>query len=179
MKHTSFYRTSNPALSPLKKHINTSQQEHLNGETYKLSLLACKGDYVVLVKEVPFSTSSLNHNNAFILDTASKVFLFSGCNSSIQEGVWRLFLFNTSKRTSIGKQCAVATVEDGKFVGDPEVGELWILFGGYAPVLQDPPPPSVQKQPATPLVIISKRSHIFQPISFNQHETFSKIFSLL
>ncbi|KAM1414217.1 hypothetical protein ACFX2I_006021 [Malus domestica] len=151
----------------------------------KSALLACKGDYVVLVKEVSFSPSSLNYNDAFILDTASKVFLFSGCNSSIQEGAKALEVVlvqhikeNKHRETMRGGNCSAA--EDGKFVGDPEVGELWILFGGYAPVLQDPPPPpSVRKQPATPLVIVSKRSHIFQPISFNQHETFSKIFSLL
>lgn len=30
-------------------------------------------------------------------------------------------------------------VEDGKFVGDAEVGEFWNFFGGYAPIPKDPP----------------------------------------
>lgn len=30
-------------------------------------------------------------------------------------------------------------VEDGKFVGDSDVGEFWSLFGGYAPIPREPP----------------------------------------
>ena len=30
-------------------------------------------------------------------------------------------------------------VEDGKFVGDSDVGEFWSLFGGYAPIPRDSP----------------------------------------
>lgn len=37
-------------------------------------------------------------------------------------------------------------VEDGKFVGDSDVGEFWSLFGGYAPIPRDPP--SVQESVA-------------------------------
>lgn len=32
-----------------------------------------------------------------------------------------------------------SAAEDGKFVGDPDVGEFWSLFGGYAPIPKDSP----------------------------------------
>ncbi|KAM1697997.1 hypothetical protein ACFX14_029174 [Malus domestica] len=142
-----------PCIIPIEGAYRT-QQERLNGETYKVSLLACKGDHVVHVKEVPFSRSSLNHNDVFILDTASKIFLFSGCNSSIQERAKGLEVVQYIKENKHQEKCEVATVEDGKFVGDPEVGEFWSLFGGYAPIPQDPPS-SVQEKPETPFVKLS------------------------
>lgn len=37
-------------------------------------------------------------------------------------------------------------VEDGKFVGDSDVGEFWSLFGGYAPIPRELP--SVQESVA-------------------------------
>lgn len=42
-----------PCIIPIEGAYRT-QQERLNGETYKVSLLACKGDHVVHVKEVRF-----------------------------------------------------------------------------------------------------------------------------
>lgn len=30
-------------------------------------------------------------------------------------------------------------VDDGKFVGDSDVGEFWSFFGGYAPIPRDVP----------------------------------------
>ena len=41
--------------------------------------------------------------------------------------------------------------EDGKFVGDSDVGEFWSLFGGFAPIPRDSPS-SVQKQSDAPSV---------------------------
>lgn len=35
--------------------------------------------------QVPFSRSSLNHDDVFILDTKEKIFQFNGANSNIQE----------------------------------------------------------------------------------------------
>ena len=40
-------------------------------------------------------------------------------------------------------------VENGKFVGDSDVGEFWSLFGGYAPIPRDSP--SVQESEAPPV----------------------------
>ncbi|KAK1589367.1 hypothetical protein Q3G72_033273 [Acer saccharum] len=48
-----------------------------------------------------------------------------------------------------GGKSEVATIEDGKFVGDPDVGEFWSFFGGYAPIPRDSPS-AVQQQPDTP-----------------------------
>ncbi|KAJ4725601.1 Villin [Melia azedarach] len=132
-KFLSYFR---PCIIPIEGKFS-SQSGQLNGETYKISLLTCKGDHAVHVKEVPFSRSSLNHNDVFILDTASKIFLFSGCNSSIQERAKALEVVQYIKEDKHGGKCEVATIEDGKFVGDPDVGEFWSLFGGYAPIPRD------------------------------------------
>ncbi|XP_011032128.1 PREDICTED: villin-1-like isoform X1 [Populus euphratica] len=127
-----------PCVIPIEG-VFSSDSGQLNGESYKISLLTCKGEHVVSVKEVPFSRSSLNHNDVFILDTASKIFLFSGCNSSTQERAKALEVVQYIKENKHGGTCEVATVEDGKLVGDPEVGEFWSFFGGYAPIPRDSP----------------------------------------
>ncbi|PNY10731.1 villin-1-like protein [Trifolium pratense] len=126
-----------PCLIPIEG-VFTSKQGNLNGE-YQVSLYTCKGDYVVHVKEVPFIRSSLNHEDVFILDTALKIFLFSGCNSTIQERAKGLEVVQYIKDNKHGGKCEVATIEDGKFVGDSDVGEFWSLFGGYAPIPREPP----------------------------------------
>lgn len=143
-KFLSYFR---PCLIPIEG-VFTSKQGNLNGE-YQVSLYTCKGDYVVHVKEVPFLRSSLNHEDVFILDTALKIFLFSGCNSTIQERAKALEVVHYIKENKHGGKCEVATIEDGKFVGDSDVGEFWSLFGGYAPIPRDPP--SVQTSEAPPV----------------------------
>lgn len=125
-----------PCIIPVEG-VYSSQSGKLNGETYQVTLLTCKGDHVVHVKEVPFARSSLNHNDVFILDTASKIFLFSGCNSSIQERAKALEVVEYIKENKHSENCEVATIEDGKLVGDSDVGEFWSLFGGYAPIPRD------------------------------------------
>ncbi|KAL9415799.1 hypothetical protein AB3S75_039068 [Citrus x aurantiifolia] len=144
-KFLSYFR---PCIIPLDGKYSLRSGKS-NGETYKISMLTCKGDHVVRVKEVPFSRSSLNHNDVFIVDTASKIFLFSGCNSSIQERAKALEVVQYIKEDKHGGKCEVATVEDGKFVGDSDVGEFWSLFGGYAPIPRDSPS-AFQQQPDTP-----------------------------
>lgn len=144
-KFLSYFR---PCIIPLDGKYSLRSGKS-NGETYKISMLTCKGDHVVRVKEVPFSRSSLNHNDVFIVDTASKIFLFSGCNSSIQERAKALEVVQYIKEDKHGGKCGVATVEDGKFVGDSDVGEFWSLFGGYAPIPRDSPS-AFQQQPDTP-----------------------------
>ncbi|KAJ9146791.1 hypothetical protein P3X46_029018 [Hevea brasiliensis] len=142
-----------PCIIPIEG-VYSSQLGHLDSNSYKVSMLKCKGDHVVSVKEVPFSRSSLNHNDVFILDTASKIFLFSGCNSSIQERAKALEVVQYVKENKHGGKCEVATIEDGKFVGDSDVGEFWSLFGGYAPIPRDLPF-GVQKEYDTSSVQLS------------------------
>ncbi|OMO84328.1 Villin headpiece [Corchorus capsularis] len=132
-----------PCIIPVEG-VYSSQPRKVNGETYRVTLLTCKGDHVVHVKEVPFSRSSLNHNDVFILDTASKIFLFSGCNSSIQERAKALEVVEYIKENKHSGNCEVATIEDGKMVGDSDVGEFWSLFGGYAPIPRDSALPGQQ-----------------------------------
>ncbi|XP_024003732.1 villin-1 [Eutrema salsugineum] len=111
-----------------------SPQNGLAGETYHITLLMCKGDHAVRVKEVPFLRSSLNHDDVFVLDTASKVFLFAGCNSSTQERAKALEVVEYIKDNKHAGRCQVATIEDGKFSGDSDAGEFWSFLGGYAPI---------------------------------------------
>ncbi|CAL9234875.1 unnamed protein product [Arabidopsis halleri] len=121
-----------PCIIPVEGKF--SPKTGLVGETYHVTLLRCKGDHVVRVKEVPFLRSSLNHDDVFILDTASKVFLFAGCNSSTQEKAKALEVVEYIKDNKHDGRCEVATIEDGKFSGDSDAGEFWSFFGGYAPI---------------------------------------------
>ncbi|GJV50106.1 villin-1 isoform X1 [Tanacetum coccineum] len=134
-----------PCIIPVEG-VYSSGQIQLEGPAYETRLLTCKGDRVVHVKEVPFSRSSLNHRDVFILDTSSKIFHFSGCNSSIQERAKALEVVQYIKEYKHKGNCEVAAIEDGKFVGDAEVGEFWNFFGGYAPIPKDPPSDQQQAQ---------------------------------
>lgn len=37
------------------------------------------------------------------------------------------------------KKFSSVVADDGKFVGDSDVGEFWSFFGGYAPIPRDVP----------------------------------------
>ncbi|KAF3791311.1 Villin-1, partial [Nymphaea thermarum] len=122
-----------PCIIPLEGVFSSETGRSDNG-SYQVSLFVCKGERAARIKEVPFSRSSLNHDDVFILDTESKIYLFSGCNSRIQQRAKALEVVQyINENNHIGK-CDVAAIEDGKFVGDPDVGEFWSLFGGYAPI---------------------------------------------
>nr|XP_027110980.1 villin-1-like isoform X2 [Coffea arabica] len=145
-----------PCIIPVEG-VFSSGQADLETSTYQVSLFTCKGDRVAHIKEVPFTRSSLNHNDVFILDTAFKIFLFSGCNSSSQERAKALEVVQYIKETKHSGKCDIATIEDGKFVADPDAGEFWSLFGGYAPIPKDLPCNSLQlpECPATKLFWIT------------------------
>nr|BAC77209.1 actin filament bundling protein P-115-ABP [Lilium longiflorum] len=110
------------------KHSEINQHEH------HTRLFVCKGKHVVHVKEVPFTRSSLNHDDIFILDTESKIFQFNGSNSSIQERGKALEVVQHIKDTYHNGKCEIAVVEDGKLMADVEAGEFWGFFGGFAPL---------------------------------------------
>nr|GMD69271.1 villin-1 isoform X1 [Ipomoea batatas] len=122
-----------PCIIPIEGTFSRGQANE-KSKAYPISMLTCKGDHVVHVKEVPFTRSSLNHDDVFILDTASKIFIFSGCNSSIQERAKALEVVQYIRENKHNGNCDIATIDDGKLVGDPDVGEFWSLFGGYAPI---------------------------------------------
>lgn len=125
-----------PCIIPCEG-IYTSGPERSDSDSHHITLFACKGEHAISVKEVPFSRSSLNHDDVFILDTKSKIYLFSGHNSSIQERAKALEVIKYIKEEKHGGKCQVATIEDGKFVGDSDAGEFWTFFGGYAPIPRD------------------------------------------
>ncbi|XP_004487964.1 villin-4-like [Cicer arietinum] len=108
--------------------------KHAEAENHKTRLFVCRGKHVVHVKEVPFARSSLNHDDIFVLDTESKVFQFNGSNSSIQERAKALEVVQYIKDTYHEGKCEVAAIEDGKLMADPETGEFWGFFGGFAPL---------------------------------------------
>uniref|UniRef100_A0A0D3ALH6 HP domain-containing protein n=1 Tax=Brassica oleracea var. oleracea TaxID=109376 RepID=A0A0D3ALH6_BRAOL len=112
---------------------------HVKPEKHQTRLYICKGKHVVRVKEasqltVPFARSTLNHDDVFILDTESKIFQFSGSNSSIQERAKALEVVQYIKDTYHDGKCDIAAVEDGRLMADTEAGEFWGLFGGFAPL---------------------------------------------
>ncbi|CAN6450893.1 unnamed protein product [Victoria cruziana] len=108
--------------------------KHVEEKEFETRLFVCKGKHVVHVKEVPFVRSSLNHDDIFILDTKSKIFQFNGSNSSIQERAKALEVVQYIKDTYHNGKCEIATVEDGKLMADPDSGEFWGFFGGFAPL---------------------------------------------
>lgn len=108
--------------------------KHAEAEKHKTRLFVCRGKHVVHVKEVPFARSSLNHDDIFVLDTESKIFQFNGSNSSIQERAKALEVVQYIKDTYHEGKCEIAAIEDGKLMADPETGEFWGFFGGFAPL---------------------------------------------
>ncbi|KAL9442373.1 hypothetical protein AB3S75_020806 [Citrus x aurantiifolia] len=122
-----------PCIIPQEGGI-ASGFKRAEAEEHKTRLFVCRGKHVIHVKEVPFSRSSLNHDDIFILDTQSKIFQFNGSNSSIQERAKALEVVQYIKDTYHDGKCEVAVVEDGKLMADAEAGEFWGFFGGFAPL---------------------------------------------
>ncbi|XP_066364158.1 villin-1-like [Miscanthus floridulus] len=114
-----------------------------------------------ILSQVPFSRSSLDHKSVFIVDTPSKIFLFSGCNSSMQTRAKALDVVKHLKENRHSGRCEIAAIEDGKLVGDSDAGEFWNLFGGYAPIPRDLPDTVKEEPPTAPskkLFLINKRN---------------------
>ncbi|WVZ87012.1 hypothetical protein U9M48_033714, partial [Paspalum notatum var. saurae] len=111
-------------------HVEVNENEHIT------RLYVCRGKHVV---HVPFTRSSLNHDDIFILDSKSKIFQFNGSNSCIQERAKALEVVQYIKDTFHEGKCEVAAVEDGKLMADAEAGEFWALFGGFAPLPRKTP----------------------------------------
>ena len=77
-------------------------------QTYWSSYM-CKQIVVVLI-QVPFARSSLNHDDVFILDTEDKIFQFNGANSSMQERSKALDVVQFLKDKYHKGKCKVAIV---------------------------------------------------------------------
>jgi gelsolin len=120
--------------------------QHVQPEVYTNRLYICQGKHVVHVKEVPFARSSLNHDDIFILDTESKIFQFSGSNSSIQERAKALEVVQYIKDTYHDGKCEIAAVDDGRLMADAETGEFWGFFGGFAPLPRKTPSSDAAKK---------------------------------
>lgn len=60
--------------------------------------------------QVPFSRSSLNHDDVFILDTKDKIFQFNGASSNIQERAKALEVIQFLKENYHEGKCDVAIV---------------------------------------------------------------------
>ncbi|KAK6127279.1 hypothetical protein DH2020_038942 [Rehmannia glutinosa] len=103
-------------------------------EEFETRLYICRGKRVVRLKQVPFSRSSLNHDDVFILDTKEKIYQFNGANSNIQERAKALEIIQFLKDKYHEGKCDVAIVDDGKLQAESDSGEFWVLFGGFAPI---------------------------------------------
>ncbi|KAA8518168.1 hypothetical protein F0562_015642 [Nyssa sinensis] len=106
----------------------------LEEEEFETRLYVCRGKRVVRLKQVPFSRSSLNHDDVFILDTKDKIFQFNGANSNIQERAKALEVIQFLKEKHHKGTCNVAIVDDGKLQAESDSGEFWVIFGGFAPI---------------------------------------------
>ncbi|CAK9182409.1 unnamed protein product [Ilex paraguariensis] len=122
-----------PCIIPLEGGI-ASGFKKLEEEEFEIRLYVCRGKRVVRLKQVPFSRSSLNHDDVFILDTKDKIFQFNGANSNIQERAKALEVIQFLKGKYHNGKCDVAIVDDGKLQAESDSGEFWVIFGGFAPI---------------------------------------------
>ncbi|XP_025807991.1 villin-1-like isoform X2 [Panicum hallii] len=155
-KFLSYFR---PCIIPVHSHP-PSHMEGSRSKSSQTTMFRCEGEHVARVTEVAFSRSSLDHKGVFIVDTASKIFIFSGCNSSVQTRAKALDVVRHLKENRHSGRCEIAAIEDGKLVGDSDAGEFWNLFGGYAPIPRDLPEAVREESmnmPAEKLFWINKR----------------------
>uniref|UniRef100_A0A0C9S493 TSA: Wollemia nobilis Ref_Wollemi_Transcript_25648_3389 transcribed RNA sequence n=1 Tax=Wollemia nobilis TaxID=56998 RepID=A0A0C9S493_9CONI len=129
-KFLSFFK---PCFIPLEGSM-VAEDEKIDTAKFEPRLYICKGRRVVRVKQVPFSRSSLNHDDVFILDTESKIYQFNGATSNIQEQAKALDVVQYIKDKYHEGKCEIAVIEDGKLVAEADSGEFWALFGGFAPI---------------------------------------------
>lgn len=122
-----------PCIIPLEGGVASGFKKP-EEEEFETRLYICKGKRSVRLKQVPFSRSSLNHDDVFILDTKSKIYQFNGANSNIQERAKALEVIQYFKEKYHEGKCDVAIVDDGKLVAESDSGEFWVLFGGFAPI---------------------------------------------
>ncbi|XP_071909258.1 villin-2-like isoform X2 [Coffea arabica] len=122
-----------PCIIPLEGGVASGFKKP-EEEEFETRLYVCKGKRVVRLKQVPFSRSSLNHDDVFILDTKDKIFQFNGANSNIQERAKALEVIQFLKEKYHEGTCDVAIVDDGKLQTESDSGEFWVLFGGFAPI---------------------------------------------
>ncbi|CAN4118465.1 unnamed protein product [Withania somnifera] len=122
-----------PCIIPLEGGVASGFKKP-EEEIFERRLYVCKGKRVVRMKQVPFSRSSLNHDDVFILDTEDKVYQFNGANSNIQERAKALEVIQLLKEKYHDGVCDVAIIEDGNLQSESDSGSFWVLFGGFAPI---------------------------------------------
>ncbi|GFP92221.1 villin-3 [Phtheirospermum japonicum] len=122
-----------PCIIPLEGGIASGFKKP-EEEEFETRLYICRGKRNIRLKQVPFSRSSLNHDDVFILDTKDKIYLFNGANSNIQERAKALEVIQYLKEKYHEGKCDVAIVDDGKLQAETDSGEFWVLFGGFAPI---------------------------------------------
>ncbi|KAK6151304.1 hypothetical protein DH2020_013939 [Rehmannia glutinosa] len=122
-----------PCIMPLEGGVASGFKKP-EEEEFETRLYICRGKRVVRLKQVPFSRSSLNHDDVFILDTKEKIYQFNGANSNIQERAKALEIIQFLKDKYHEGKCDVAIVDDGKLQAESDSGEFWVLFGGFAPI---------------------------------------------
>lgn len=69
--------------------------------------------FFIMLLQVPFARSSLNHDDVFILDTQNKIYQFNGANSNIQERAKALEVIQFLKEKYHEGKCDVAIVGKG------------------------------------------------------------------
>uniref|UniRef100_A0A5B6ZBL3 Putative villin-2 n=1 Tax=Davidia involucrata TaxID=16924 RepID=A0A5B6ZBL3_DAVIN len=122
-----------PCIVPLEGGVASGFKKP-EEEEFETRLYICRGKRVVRLKQIPFSRSSLNHDDVFILDTKDKIFQFNGANSNIQERAKALEVIQFLKEKYHEGKSDVAIVDDGKLQAESDSGEFWVLFGGFAPI---------------------------------------------
>ena len=87
-----------------------------HGKSLSISKFVWRNISFFFLIQVPFSRSSLNHDDVFILDTKEKIFQFNGANSNIQERAKSLEVIQFLKEKYHEGKCDVAIVGMGTFM---------------------------------------------------------------
>ncbi|GFY88002.1 villin 2 [Actinidia rufa] len=122
-----------PCIIPLEGGV-TSGFKKPEEEKFETQLHVFQGNEIIFVIQVPFSRSSLNHDDVFVLDTKDKIFQFNGANSNIQERAKASEVIQFLKDKYHEGMCDVAIVDDGKLQTESDFGEFWVIFGGFTPI---------------------------------------------
>ncbi|KAK1384604.1 Villin-2 [Heracleum sosnowskyi] len=122
-----------PCMLPLEGGVASGFKKP-EEEEFETKLYVCQGKRAVRLKQVPFSRSSLNHDDVFILDTKDKIFQFNGASSNIQERAKALEVIQLLKEKYHEGMCDVSIVDDGNLKSESDSGEFWGIFGGFAPI---------------------------------------------
>ena len=130
-------------------------------DAYTTRLIHVKGKRTVRSWEVPLAASSLNTGDVFILDTASKIFLFNGKDANRMEKMKGLEVASRIKDQERGGRPELVFMDE-----EPRCAEFWDALGGYTEITDPGPADDAVTHTAPKMFKISDASGsvTFEPV---------------